>query len=204
MSYASSAGRNGKTCRQDVLRGVDVPVMPGAARGTRPVPRGQAQLREQVPARRAGPGTWVPAADHDQVAPGALAFAGELVAEFAPAAVRDGLCELAVADHVLDGKIFDHDHVVVADRTGAGTVQEITPGVADLAVGPGDLRPGLSPVGGAALAAEARGACPEGFPPRCAGHRILPGPKAGASPGGIGDCHSAPGHWAPGPGRPFP
>jgi FhuF-like iron-sulfur protein len=37
MSYASSAGSHGKTCRQDVLRGVDVPVMPGAAGRARPV-----------------------------------------------------------------------------------------------------------------------------------------------------------------------
>ena len=39
MSYVSSAGRNGKTCRQDVLRGVYVPVVPGAAgRGVEPHP----------------------------------------------------------------------------------------------------------------------------------------------------------------------
>src|SRR5436190_5382249 len=153
MSYASSAGSHRLTSGQDVLRGVDVPVMPGAARGTRPVPRGQAKFREQVSARRAGLGTWVPAVDHDQVASGALALAGELAAELAPAAVRDGFCELAVADHVLDDKILDHDHVVVADQAGAGTVQEITPGVTDLAVGPGDLCPGLGAVRRAFLAA---------------------------------------------------
>src|SRR2546429_8987176 len=153
MSYASSAGSHRLTGGQDVLRGVDVPVGPGAARGARPVPRRKAQLREQVPARRAGRAGRVPAVNYDQLASGALAFVLQLVAELAPAAVGDGLCELAVADHVLDGKILDHDHVVAADQTGAGTVQEITPGVADLAVGPGDLRPGLSPVGGAALVA---------------------------------------------------
>jgi len=48
MSYVSSAGRRGKTCRQDVLGGVDVPVVPGAAGGARPVPRGAGQLSEQV------------------------------------------------------------------------------------------------------------------------------------------------------------
>ena len=36
MSYASSAGSHRLTSGQDVLRGVDVPVMPGAARGARP------------------------------------------------------------------------------------------------------------------------------------------------------------------------
>src|SRR5947207_15295884 len=146
MSYASSAGSHRLTSGQDVLRGVDVPVMPGAARGARPVPRGQPQFREQGPARRAGLGTRVPAVDHDQAAPGALALAAELAAELAPAAVRDGPCELAVADHVLDGKVLDHDHVVVADQAGAGTMQEITPGGGDHAVGPGDLRPSLGTV----------------------------------------------------------
>jgi len=48
MSYVSSAGRRGKTCRQDVLGGVDVPVVPGAAGGARPVPRGEGKLSEQV------------------------------------------------------------------------------------------------------------------------------------------------------------
>jgi hypothetical protein len=60
MSYLSSAGiargapGYGKTCRKDVLRGVDVPVVPGAAGRASPLPGGQGQAREQVPARRAG------------------------------------------------------------------------------------------------------------------------------------------------------
>src|SRR5690349_24868848 len=107
MSYISSAGRNGKTCRQDVLRGVDVPLMPGAARGTRPVPGGQAQLREQVPARRAGLAGRVPAVDHSQFASGALALVLQLTAALAPAAVRDDARTVPVADPVLDGEVFD-------------------------------------------------------------------------------------------------
>ena len=105
MSYVSSAGiargapGYGKTCRKDVLRGVDVPVMPGAAGRARPVPRGQAQLREQVPARRAGLGRRVPAVDHDQVAAVPLAFVLKLAAELAPAAVGDGPGQVPVADH---------------------------------------------------------------------------------------------------------
>ena len=45
MSDVSSAGMAGvapgygKTCRQDVLRGIDIPVMPGTAGRARPVPR---------------------------------------------------------------------------------------------------------------------------------------------------------------------
>src|SRR5207248_4971211 len=101
MSHISSAGRNGKTCRQDVLRGVDVPVMPGAARGTRPVPGGKAQFREQVPTRRAGLAGRVPAVNYDQLASGALAFVLQLAAELAPAAVRGAAGNVPVADPVL-------------------------------------------------------------------------------------------------------
>ena len=45
MSYVSSAGiargapGYGKTCRKDVLGGVDVPVVPGAAGRASPLPR---------------------------------------------------------------------------------------------------------------------------------------------------------------------
>src|SRR6185437_4019209 len=51
----------GKTCRKDVLRGVEVPVVPGAAGRARPVPRLEGQAFEEVPARRAGLAARVPA-----------------------------------------------------------------------------------------------------------------------------------------------
>ena len=130
MSYASSAGiartvpGYGTTCRKDVLRRVEVPVVPGAAGRAGPAPRREAQPGDQVPARRARLRAGMPAVDHDQAPPVAFALVGELAAELAPAAVRDGLCELAVADHVPDDKILDHDHVVVAGQAGAGTVQD--------------------------------------------------------------------------------
>ena len=55
MSYISSAGITrgtpgyGKTCRKDVLGGVDVPVMPGAAAGARPVPGGRLSSASRCP-----------------------------------------------------------------------------------------------------------------------------------------------------------
>src|SRR6266567_7316096 len=99
MSYAGSAGRHGKTCRQDVLRGVQVPVMPGAAGRARPLPRAQTQRCEQVPARRAGPGAGEPAVDYDEGAPVALALVLKLAAELAPAAIRDRPGQPPVSDH---------------------------------------------------------------------------------------------------------
>src|SRR5579864_8259652 len=147
MSYVTSAGRHGKTCRQDVLRGVGVPVVPGAARWASPVPDGQAQLREQVPARRAGLGRRVPAVYDDQVPAVPLALVLELAAELAPPAVRDRAGQVPVRDHVADREVFDDDDIVVADQAGAGAVQEVAAGVADLAVGAGYLRRGLGLVG---------------------------------------------------------
>ena len=86
-----------KTCRQDVLSGINVPVVPGAAGRALPRPRAQAQLREQVPARHAGLAGGVPAVDHDQVPPGPLRLVLQLAPEFAPPAVGDGLGQLPVA-----------------------------------------------------------------------------------------------------------
>src|SRR5436189_3818989 len=112
MSYASSAGRHGKTCRQDVLRGVDVPVVPGAAGRALPRPRAEREFRKQMPARTACLGTGIPAVDHDQVPLVPLALVPELAAELAPPAIRDGAGQRAVADHVPHGQVLDHDYIM--------------------------------------------------------------------------------------------
>jgi hypothetical protein len=168
ISSAGMAGATpgyGKTCRQDVLRGVDVPVVPGAAGRARPVPPVQAQRSEDMPARRACLRRRVPPVDHDQVPP----VPGRLVLEHgpegSPPAVRDRLRHPAVADHVLHGEIFHDDHVVVADQVGGGLVQEVGAGGADFAVGAGGLGLGFGAVGGPGLAAR-RSRC-RGFAIRC-------------------------------------
>src|SRR5262249_47216445 len=143
----------GKTCRKDVLGRVDVPVVPGAAGWARPVPGGKGKLCEQVPARRTGLRTRVPAAGNDQLAAVPLALVSELAAEFAPPAVRDCRREPGVADHARHVQVLDHDDVVLLCQPRAGTVQEILAGVADLAVGAGDFGRGLAPVPAAWLAA---------------------------------------------------
>src|SRR6266566_7239740 len=85
------AGTYGKTCRKNALRRVDVPVMPGAAGRARPVPRLQAQLREQVPARTARLGAGIPAVGRDHVPPGPRRLVLDHAAEGTPPAVRDRL-----------------------------------------------------------------------------------------------------------------
>ncbi|MCP2344778.1 hypothetical protein HD595_000900 [Nonomuraea roseoviolacea subsp. carminata] len=139
VSDVTSAGSHGKTCRQDVLRGVEVPVVPGAAGRALPRPDAERKPLKQVPAGRAGLGAGQPAVDHDQVTPVPGRLVGEHAAEGAPSAVGDGLGQCAVADHVGHGQVLDHDHVVVADQPRAGLVQEVRAGRAYLPVGAGDL-----------------------------------------------------------------
>ena len=133
------SGAYGKTCRQNVLRRVDVPVVPGAAGRALPRPGVQAQRREQMPARRAGFRRRIPAVDHHEVPPVPLALVLQLAAELTPPAVADGLGQPAVADHVLDGQVLDHDDVVAADEAGAGAVEEVLASATDFPVGAGDL-----------------------------------------------------------------
>ena len=178
MSDISSAGIGagsgayGKTCRKYVLRRVDVPVVPGTAGRARPVPGVQAEFGEQMPAHRAGLAGGVPAVDHDQVPPRPGRLVRQQLTEGAPPAVADGPGQGPVPDHVLHRQVFDHDHVMVADQGGGGAVQEIGAGRADLPVRAGDLRPGLDPVRGTALAAgqpaliPGQGLCPAGQLPR--------------------------------------
>ena len=186
MSDISSAGITrgipgcGKTCRKDVLRRVDVPVVPGAAGWARPVPGRKAQLREQVPARRAGLAGRVPAVGHDQLTAVPLALVRELAAELAPPAVRDRAGQPPVADHVLDGEVLDHDGIRRADQAGAGLVQKVLPGAAARRT----PRPG-TPGPGRASSGSARHRSGHG---RClcvrpaSGHAGRPG--SGSTPGG--------------------
>src|SRR5260370_28074240 len=158
MSYLSSAGiargapGYGTTCRKDVLGGVDVPVVPGAAGRASPMPRRQAQLREQVPARRAGLGRRVPAVDYHQAAPVPLALVLQLAAELAPPAVGDGAGQVPVADHAGHVEVFDDDGVGRADQAGASLV-------------PAALPLGTGAPGGAGDAWPACGALSRGGPP---------------------------------------
>src|SRR5207247_11098870 len=134
-------------------RGVDVPVVPGAAGRASPVPGGQAQLCQPVPARRAGFGGGIPAVYDDQAAAVPLALVRKLTAELAPAAIGDGAGEMAVADHLLDREVLDHDEIGLVDQPGTGLVQEVPPRGAYLAVRAGDLEFRLFPVRGPLLAA---------------------------------------------------
>lgn len=145
-THVSSTGRHRSTSGQDVLGGVNVPVVPDAAARTRPVPGGEAESGEQVPARRACIGRGVPAVDHDQVAAVSGGLVLQLAAELPPPTVGNRFCQGPVTDHPCDVQVLDHDQVVVAGQPGAGLVQKVGTGDTDLGVRAGDLRFGLGPV----------------------------------------------------------
>src|SRR5580658_21944 len=143
VSDISSAGSHRLTSGQDVLGGIDVPVVPGAAGRALPCPRGQVQFCEQVPARRACLGGRVETVDHDKLPPVPLAFVFELPAELAPATVANRTRQVPVAHHVRHGQVLDHDHIVLTDQARTQPVQEIGARGASLAMRAGDLRFGL-------------------------------------------------------------
>lgn len=145
MSDVTSTGRHGKTCRQDVLRRADIPVVEGAAGRAAPRPGAKRQFGEQMPAHRASLGAGVPAVDHCHMTAVSGRFVLQHRAECAPARVKDRLGKPPIADHALDMQILDDDQVMIADRTRAGLVQEVSAGCAHLTVSSGDL---LHPVRG--------------------------------------------------------
>jgi len=153
MSDASSAGSHGKTCRQDVLGRIDIPVVPGTTGGARPVADRKLELREYMPARRASLARRKPAVNDDELPSVPLTLVRQLAAELGPTAVRDGAGQLSVTDQAGDVQVLDHDCVGGADKPGASPMQEVAPRVADLTVGAGDLEFSLFPVRGTLLAA---------------------------------------------------
>src|SRR6185312_6527405 len=156
MSDASSAGSHGKTCRQDVLGRIDIPVVPGTTGGARPVADRKLELHEHMPARRASLARRKPAVNDDELPSVPLTLVRQLAAELGPTAVRDGAGQLSVTDQAGDVQVLDDDCVGGADKPGASPMQEVAPRVADLTVGAGDLEFSLFPVRGTLLAAARR------------------------------------------------
>jgi len=143
---ASPAGKN-------VLRGVHIPVVPGAAGQALPHPRTQAQFCEQVPARRAGFRAGIPAVHGDNGPAVPLRLVLQHGPELRPASAGDRAGQPPVADHAGHVQVLDRDHVVLADQARTGLVQEVPPLISHPGMHPGDLddplcavrRPALAP-----------------------------------------------------------
>ena len=112
MSYIASTGRHRQPSGQDVLGGICVPVVPGAACGTLPVARPEAEGGEQVPAHRAGLGRGVPAVHGHRRAASALRFVLQHGPQFRPPGAGDRTGKMPVADHIPHGQVLHSNHVV--------------------------------------------------------------------------------------------
>ena len=143
----------GSTSRKDVLGRVDVPVVPGTASGARPLTCPERQRGEQVPASAARFAGGVPAVDDDHYPAGALCLVLNHGAEFAPAALADGLGESTIANHATHIEVFDGDSVEPAHQLRGGLVQEVAARVPDPGVRAGHPTSLLALVLRAALAA---------------------------------------------------
>jgi hypothetical protein len=88
-----------------------------------------------------------PAISLDNDAPGERRLVGKLPADFAHRCVHHGLGEVTVRCHPLDIQIFDANPSKVPDQPSSEVVRHILADVGDPLVKPGDLCPGLAPVG---------------------------------------------------------
>ncbi|SMC58971.1 hypothetical protein SAMN05660733_00624 [Lentzea albidocapillata] len=140
------------TSRKDVLGRIEIPVVPGAATRTRPVPGRERQFSEQIPAHRTGLAGRVPTVDHDQRAARSFTLVLKLAPELTPAGIGDGPREATVANHARDVEVLDHDQVSRPHKPGAGPVQEVLPSVAHLAMSTSDLGFRLAAITAAAQA----------------------------------------------------
>lgn len=143
----------GSTSRKNVLGRVQIPVVPGATARARPRPDRKVQFGEQISTRRTGLRAGVPAVDRHKGPTSTLAFVGKLAPELAPPAVGYGPRQPPVAEHVLHGQILDHDQISASHQAGAGLVQQVSAGVADLTMRTSDLGLGFAPIRGPVPAA---------------------------------------------------
>ena len=152
-SYIASAGSHREPLGQDVLSGVDVPVVPGAAGRTLPDPCRKAERCEQVSATGADLGRRVPAIHARQLPSVTLALISQHDPESGPASGGDRASESSVADHPGHVKVLNGDHVELADQAGTGLMQEVAACILDSGVLAGHLHARFSVVPGGFLTA---------------------------------------------------
>lgn len=153
VSNASSTGSHRQPGGQDVLRGMHVPVMPGATRRTDPRSDPHIQLSKLVGAHRTHLRAWVPAVDSHGLAAVATRFVFEHEAESGPTRARNCTSQRAIMHHSNDVEIPDCNHVVLADQADADLVQEIPASIAGPGVHTGYPACRLDSVGRSRLAA---------------------------------------------------
>ena len=138
--------------RKYVRRRIHVAVVLGLALLAGPPALGQVQLGLDPTAAATALGRGVEALDHPDLlgtAAGAsvpLRLVAELADHLAPARVADGLGQRAVADHVLDGEVLHHNHIIFPNEPGRELVEEVLPPPPHPRVEAGHLPAGLLPI----------------------------------------------------------
>ncbi len=129
-----------------VLGGIHIPIVMDAALGTRPGSNIESKGVQDMPTLETALGRGVPLVNLDQVAPIPSRFVGELGDELRPAHVRDGLGQLGVLHHVLDGQRLHADRLVFTNQAGGELVQEVTASISYPGMDASHLLSGLGSV----------------------------------------------------------
>ncbi len=91
-------------------------------------------------------GRWEESVDLDIHSTGPMGLVFELPGEFPPTCIGDMLCQFRVFNHVLHGKVFSANHLVLVNQFAGQLVQVIQPAIGDFGVNTGYLELCLLPV----------------------------------------------------------
>src|SRR2546421_8029724 len=114
-SYTSSTGRHREPLGQNVVCGVDIPVVPDAAFWTDPLTHVKREVFYHMLAIMTGFTRWIPTVNFDEGSSIPCGFILQLADELAPSHITDGFCQTVILDHVLDGQTLHADHLVFVD-----------------------------------------------------------------------------------------
>src|SRR5258707_6624254 len=134
-SYRLSTGVHRASHGKNILRGIDISIMPDPTCRTRPLAHVQGQGVKHVPAGVATLGTGIPAVNLDQRAPIPGRFVLQLPPQLAPPDVTDGLGERVIADQVLDRQRLHAYRLVFTNEA----CHQLVRAIAALVTNPGRL-----------------------------------------------------------------
>jgi hypothetical protein len=149
---AVTAGELTESLRQQILRGIDVPIMCRAALRAGPLSDIEPQLIENMPASflRAGLARREEPVHLDQCSavPGTLV--PQLTAKLSERRIVDR-AGMKPAGQRLDVQVFNGNHIVLTHQAGRELMQSVSPGIGHLGVRSGDPQPLLRPAPAAFL-----------------------------------------------------
>lgn len=125
----------------EILRGVDIPVVFASTLRTRPLPNIEPQLIEHVTAFSATLARREPSVHHNQRASVPRTFVRQLPAELSETRIGDMPREPRVLNHAFHVQVFDADNLVRAHESGGQRMQRVAPLIRDLAMRASNTQP---------------------------------------------------------------